>query len=124
MVLLCRTLLFCPIASQLAAQEHVSRSVTRCVAPEAVQQTSPEEAHSALLGSSSLYGDGGPLASYARGAVSLPDDVAPFVTSVFCWGGPRDMARFYKPSDVIKRRVRGGCCERGARRFVRGSNVE
>lgn len=33
-----------PIASQLAAQEHIFKSVTRCMAPEAVQQPSPEEA--------------------------------------------------------------------------------
>ena len=74
-----------PIASQLEAQEHIFKSVARCVAPEAVQQKSPEEAYSALLGSSALYGDGGPLKYYAKGAVSLPDDVAgsPFVTSVF-----------------------------------------
>ena len=60
------------------------------MAPEAVQQKSPEEAYSALLGSSALYVDGGPLKSYARGAVSLPDDVAgsPFVTSV-SGGAPR-----------------------------------
>ena len=52
------------------------------------------------------HGDGGPLKYYITGTVSLPDDVAgsPFVTSV--WGGqPGDMARFYMPSDVIKRRV-------------------
>ena len=55
------------------------------MAPEDVQQKSPEEAYSALLGSSALYGDGGRLKSYARGAVFLPHDVAgsPFVTSVF-----------------------------------------
>ena len=47
-------------------------------------QKSPEEAYAALLGSSALYGDGGPLICYGRGAVSLPDDVSgsPFVTSV------------------------------------------
>ena len=95
-----------PIAFQLAAQELIFKSVTMCVAPEAVQQQSPEEAYSALLGLSALYGDGGPWKSYAKGAVSLPDDVADssFVTSVLGWR-PGNMARIYKPSDVIKRRV-------------------
>ena len=50
-----------PIGSQPAAQEHIFKSVTRCVAPEAVQQKSPEEVYSALLGSSALCGNGGLL---------------------------------------------------------------
>ena len=49
-----------PIAFHFAAQEHIFRSVTRLVVPETVQQKSPEEAYSAFLGSSALYGNGIP----------------------------------------------------------------
>ena len=55
-----------PIALQLAAQEHIFKSVTVCVEPEAVQQKSPEEPYSALFGSSALYGFGGPLRSHCQ----------------------------------------------------------
>ena len=69
---------------QREAQSHILRRSAGFVAPEVEMQKSPEEAYSALLGSSAVYGDGGPLKSYVKGLVSLPDDVtgSPFVTSI------------------------------------------
>ena len=71
-------------ACQAACQRHLLQRAETHVLPPPAERKSPEEAFSALLGQSAIYGDGGPLKSYVSGFVSLPVSVegSPYVTSV------------------------------------------